>query len=225
MRVRRGPYRRGVSDPFDQSRYQVRFEWGVAGLDRLAPADVVVVVDVLRFSSSAVSRIDAGEEVPLDAAAHAVSLNGAAVARAAAAGDPAPLVLLGSLRNAAAVAGAALAEQHRRSGRTSIAVIAAGELASREPGAPVRFAVEDLLGAGAVVDALSALGVDHTSPEAAAAYEAFRGLRTAARHLLTASGSGQELIERGLRDEVLAAAEVDASASVPALRSGVFTAY
>jgi len=213
-----------VRDPFDQSRYQVRFEWGVAGLDRLAPADVVVVVDVLRFSSSAVARIDAGEEVPLDAAAHAVSLNGAAVARAAA-GDPAPLVLLGSLRNAAAVAGAALAEQHRRSGRTSIAVIAAGELASREPGAPVRFAVEDLLGAGAVVDALSALGVDHTSPEAAAACEAFRGLRTAARHLLTASGSGQELVERGLRDEVLAAAEVDASASVPALRSGVFTAY
>ena len=60
---------------------------------------------------------------------------------------------------------------------------------------------------------------------AAAACEAFRGLRGAVRHLLTASGSGQQLIERGLRDQVLAASEVDASASVPALRSGVFTAY
>lgn len=198
-----------MSGPFDQSRYQVRFDWGVAGLDRLAPAEVVIVVDVLRFSSSVLVRIDAGEDVPLDAAAHAVSLNGAAVARAAAALDPVPLVLLGALRNAAAVANAALAEQHRQGGRTSIAVIAAGELTARGEGAPLRFAVEDLLGAGAVVDALSALGVDHTSPEAAAACEAFRGLRGAARHLLTASGSGQELIERGLRDDVLAAAEVD----------------
>ena len=214
-----------MSDPFDQSRYQVRFEWGVDGLARLEDSEVVVVVDVLRFSSTVVARLDAGETVPLDAAGHAVSLNGAAVAHAAAALDHAPLVVLGSLRNAAAVAAAALAEQHRRGARTSIAVIAAGELVSDADGAPLRVAVEDLLGAGAVIDALSTLGVDHTSPEAAAACEAFRGLRGAVRHLLTASGSGQDLIERGLRDQVLAASEVDASASVPALRSGVFTAY
>lgn len=214
-----------MSDPFDQSRYQVRFEWGVDGLARLEDSEVVVVVDVLRFSSTVVARLDAGETVPLDAAAQAVLLNGAAVAHAAAALDHAPLVVLGSLRNAAAVAAAALAEQHRRGARTSIAVIAAGELVSDADGAPLRVAVEDLLGAGAVIDALSTLGVDHTSPEAAAACEAFRGLRGAVRHLLTASGSGQDLIERGLRDQVLAASEVDASASVPALRSGVFTAY
>ena len=75
-------------------------------------------------------------------------------------------------------------------------MIAAGELAGRGPAAPLRFAVEDQLGAGAIVDALGALGIDHTSPEAAAACEAFRGLRGAVRHLLTASGSGQELLER-----------------------------
>ncbi|WP_231734815.1 hypothetical protein [Microbacterium hominis] len=45
------------------------------------------------------------------------------------------------------------------------------------------------------------------------------------RHLLTASGSGQELIGRDARDEVLAAAEVDAAASAPVLRAGVFVAY
>jgi 2-phosphosulfolactate phosphatase len=104
-------------------------------------------------------------------------------------------------------------------------VIAAGELAGREPEAPLRFAVEDQLGAGAVVDALGALGIDHTSPEAAAAGESFRGLRSAVRHLLTASGSGQELLDRGSRDEVLNAAAVDAAKLVPVLRDGAFVAY
>lgn len=212
-----------MTSPFDQSRYQVRFDWGVAGLERVAAADVVVVVDVLRFSSTVARRVAAGESVALDAAAHAVSLNGAAVAARAA--ETGAVVMLGALVNAAVVADAILAEQRRRGARTGILVLAAGEPASRRPGADVRFAVEDLLGAGAVIDALGALGIDHTSPEAAAACEAFRGLRPAVRHLLTASGSGQELLARDARDEVLAASVVDAAASAPVLRDGVFVAF
>ncbi|MFT4221205.1 MAG: 2-phosphosulfolactate phosphatase, partial [Microbacterium sp.] len=111
-------------------------------------------------------------------------------------------------------AGAVLAEQARRAARTSVAVVAVGETA---PDGRLRFAVEDLFGAGAIVDALTARGIDHTAPEAAAAAEAFRGLRGALRHLLTASGSGQELLDRGGRDEVLHAAELDATDAVPAL--------
>lgn len=218
-----------MSSPFDQSRYQVRLEWGDDGLARLAASDVVVVVDVLRFSSTVTTRVAAGGAVPLDAAAHAVSLNGAAISRAAAALDPAPIVLLGCLRNASAVAEAIADEQRRRGARTSIALIAGGELVPAEAGAATsrttrRFAVEDLLGAGAIVDALGVRGIDHTSPEAAAAGEAFRGLRAATRHLLAASGSGQELAERGAHDEVRAAAELDASTAVPVLRKGVFVA-
>lgn len=212
-----------MSSPFDQSRYQVRFDWGVAGVDRLAPADVTVVVDVLRFSSTVADRVAAGEAVPLDETAHAVSLNGAAVAARAA--ETGTVVILGALRNARAVADAILAQQRDRGERTSIAVIAAGELASRDAAAPLRFAVEDLLGAGAVIDALGQVGIDHTAPEAAAAAESFRGLRGAVRHLLTASGSGQELIERERRDEVLAAATLDASEGVPVLRAGRFVAF
>ncbi|MDQ1218163.1 2-phosphosulfolactate phosphatase [Microbacterium arborescens] len=208
-----------ASSPFDQSRYQVRLDWGIAGLRRVAPADVVVVVDVLRFSSTVSARVAAGETVALDAA-HAVSRNGAAIAGAAS--DS--VVLLGCLRNADAVATAVLAEQQRRGTRTSIAVIAAGELAGPEGETELRFAVEDLLGAGAVVDALSRLGIDHTSPEAAAACESFRGLGGAVRHLLTASGSGQELLERGQRDDALAAAQIGVDGVAPVLRAGVFTA-
>jgi 2-phosphosulfolactate phosphatase len=205
--------------PFDQSRYQVRYEWALAGLARLEPADITVVVDVLRFSTTVTDAVSRGEAVPLDGSAHAVSINGARVA-AAASGS---LVLLGCLRNAAAVADAVLAEQTRRATRTSIAVIACGERGAGED-PEVRFAVEDLLGAGAVIDALAAVGIDHTSPEAAAACEGFRGLRGAVRHLLTASGSGQELIARGSRAEVVHAAELDAVAVVPVLRDGVFEA-
>ncbi|WP_322410151.1 2-phosphosulfolactate phosphatase [Microbacterium invictum] len=219
-----------MPSPFDQSRYQVRLDWGLDALARLAPADVVVVVDVLRFSSTVVDVVDRGEDLILDDAAFAVSLNGARVTAAAAAAagpepagphpvqdDPAgPIVLLAGLRNASAVAQAIADEQARRGRRTSVSVIPAGELG--HGGDPLRFAVEDLLGAGAVIDALATRGIDHSSPEAATAGESFRGLRGAVRHLLTASGSGQELIEKGLRDAVVRAAEIDASAAVPVAR-------
>jgi len=209
--------------PFDQHRYQVRLEWGAAGLQRVAPADVVIVVDVLRFSTTVIEVVARGEDYPLDAAAHAVSINGAAVADAAA--RTGAVVLLGALRNASAVAAAVLAEQSLRGARTSIAIIAAGELSGREPTAGLRFAVEDHLGAGAIVDALGALGIDHAAPDAAVAGEAFRALRRAATHLLTASGSGLELIASGRRDDVVAAAALDAAPVVPVLRDGVFTSF
>jgi 2-phosphosulfolactate phosphatase len=206
--------------PFDQSTYQVRLEWGVAGLARLATADIVVVVDVLRFSTTVIEAVDRGEDYPLDAAAHAVSINGAPVVQAAA--RTGALVLLGGLRNASAVAAAVLAEQERRGARTGIAVIAAGELTGTD--GPLRFAVEDQLGAGAIIDALGVLGIDHTSPDAAVAAESYRALRRAVKHLLTASGSGRELIETGRGDAIARAAAVDAASVVPVLREGVFRA-
>lgn len=220
--------------PFDQSAYQVRFEWGVAGLHRLAPADVVVVVDVLRFSSTVVDAVASGHAVPL-ADTVTWSRNGAAVADAAAAaasvGEGA--VLIGSLRNASAVARTVLEIQNRRQARTSVNVIAAGELTDA---GDLRLAVEDQLGAGTIIAALSDLGLDHTSPEAAAACESARGLRRAMRHLLTASGSGRELDEgvavtarleaAGIvPTSASAAAELDSTDAVPLLSDGTFVPF
>lgn len=218
-----------MPSPFDQSAYQVRFEWGVAGLRRLDPADIVVVVDVLRFSSTVTDAVASGRTVSLANAAD-WSPNGAAVA-AATAGES--TVLLGSLRNASAVARAVLALQNQRQGRTSVSVIAAGELTKA---GDLRFAVEDQLGAGSIIAALSEVGIDHTSPEAAAACESARGLRRAMRHLLTASGSGREL-EAGVPSTarveaaglvptgVAAASELDATESVPLLSDGTFVPF
>lgn len=201
----------------DQSRYQIRFEWGAAGLARLAPSDIVIVVDVLRFSTDAVDSVASRGPVPLGETTSGWS-DGATLARAAA--DSGAAVLIGALRNATAVAREVLAEQQRRGTRTSIAVLAAGDGGD----GTLRFAVEDQLGAGAVIDALGSLGLDHTSPEAAASAESFRGLRTAVRHLLTASGTGQALLEEGRRDEVIAAAQIDAVDAVPVLRGGALVA-
>jgi 2-phosphosulfolactate phosphatase len=189
-----------VSSPFDQSTYQVRFDWGKDGLARLAPADVVVLVDVLETSTRVIAALDR------DASTAAGPLGQLAPGTA--------LTLVGALTNASAVAGAVLAEQKRRSARTSVAVVAAGDGG--------RFAVEDLLGAGAIIAALADRGIDHSSPEAAVACEAFRALRGATRHLLTASGPGRALAARA--DEVRAAAALDASSVVPVLRGGDFVA-
>lgn len=217
-----------MASPFDQSTYQVRFEWGAGGLARLAPADVVVVVDVLRFSSTVPDAVASGTVVTL-ADAREWSSNGAAVAASA----EGALVLVGGLRNAAAVARAVQAVQERRQARTSVAVIAAGEKA---PDGTLRFAVEDQLGAGAVIAALTDLGIDHTAPEAAVTAEGFRALKGALRHLLSASGSAREL-EIGVAStarmaasgiapaSVAEAATLDATDVVPVLRDGAFVPF
>jgi 2-phosphosulfolactate phosphatase len=219
-----------MPSPFDQSTYQVRLDWGVAGLARLAPADIVVVVDVLRFSSTVTDAVAAGREVVL-ADAEEWSRNGAAVASAAATADAA--VLLGGIRNASAVARAVQVVQERRQARTSVAIIAAGEV---DAAGDLRFAVEDQLGAGAIVAALTDLGIDHTAPDAAVAAEGFRALRRALRHLLSASGSAREIeagvaatarIEAsGLVPTAIAdASALDAVNAVPVLRDGRFTRF
>lgn len=95
----------------------------------------------------------------------------------------------GTLETAADLGAWALGQQEARGGRFRIAVVAAG--AQRADGS-LRFAVEDLLAAGAVIDAIAEVGIDHQSPEAAAAAAAYTGLRTATRHLISASVSARE---------------------------------
>lgn len=196
---------------FDQGRYQVRLDWGAEGVGRLAAADVYVVVDVLGTLSGAFdaaqdgaadgARIDPGALVASSRALAAAGNDGLTVLETATALAHGPLVLFAGLRNATATARAVYAEQSRRAARTSVALIAAGH-----DGRP---AVEDQLGAGAVADALTALGIDHSAPEVAVAAESFRSLRRATAHLLTASGSGLLLEEAAARDAVRAAARVD----------------
>jgi 2-phosphosulfolactate phosphatase len=73
-----------------------------------------------------------------------------------------------------------------------------------------------------VIAALIDVGLDHCSPEAAAAGAAFGGMKQAVRHLLKASGSGRELVQAGCAEDVALATELDVSSQVPVLREWSF---
>jgi 2-phosphosulfolactate phosphatase len=231
-----------------QDPFRVRFDWGVEGAAACgAGADVIVVVDVLSFSTAvdmAVSR--GGTVIPMrwsdrrladevadraggtattgptqrdrpfrlaPSSMRAVttgnvvvvpSPNGATISVEAAGLGAA--VLCGCLRNARAVAAAAF-----ETGST-IAVIAAGEL---WPGDGLRPAVEDGIGAGAI---LAHLPTNRLSPEARAAVALYRGADP--RDLVRGSVSATQLAP----EDVALATETDVSGTVPILAEGRYGA-
>ncbi|WZH37603.1 MAG: 2-phosphosulfolactate phosphatase [Microbacterium enclense] len=204
-----------ASAPHAQATYQVRLDWGLDGLRRLAPADVVVIVQTLGLSSDALAAIETGETLAVE------GLSAESLVRAAAEGGT--HVVVGGIRNAAAVAEHILGVQRARAARTSVALIAVGYPGDTDAAA-LRFAVDDLLGAGAVIAALGDLGIDHASPDAAVAGEGYRALRGATRHLLSASGTGRALADAGRSRVVRDAAARDAASVVPVLVDAILRA-
>ncbi|HYF65877.1 MAG TPA: 2-phosphosulfolactate phosphatase [Herpetosiphonaceae bacterium] len=233
---------------FDQSEWEVRCEWGAQGVAALAPVcDAIVVVDLLSFSTCVDIAAARGALVyPYrfrdDSAARYAAELGATLARhgrEAGAGyslSPASLraipagtrlvlpspngatltlatgatpTLAGCLRNARAVALAAARFGPR------IGVIAAGE---RWPDGGLRPAVEDWLGAGAVIAHLPGA----RSPEAELAHQAFASARADLGPILRACGSGKELIGRGFAEDVALAADHDRSDCAPLLIDGAY---
>ncbi|HEV2642901.1 MAG TPA: 2-phosphosulfolactate phosphatase [Candidatus Elarobacter sp.] len=125
-----------------------------------------------------------------------------------------PVVIVGCLRNASAVAKFA---RERAGEKGAIGVIAAGE---RWPDGTLRPAVEDDLGAGAI---LAALDMDAaSSPEARYAANAFRTMRDALAGAVHECVTGRELAQAGYADDVVRALEVDVSTTVPVLREDGF---
>ncbi|WP_260981031.1 2-phosphosulfolactate phosphatase [Curtobacterium pusillum] len=172
-----------------QQKYQVRFAWGTGGAARIAPdTHLLVWVDVLPARAG---RDDGDRRRELRSLASQL--------------PDGPEVVLGHLGNARAVAERVTRLQAERGDRCVVAIVAAGRHhapgddaaeaageAADVPDAP-DFAVEDLLAAGALVDALAEVGIDHTSPEAAAACAAYTGLRRAVKHLVSASEAAAAL--------------------------------
>ena len=225
--------------PFSQEAWACRCEWGPNAVLALAPADVTVIVDVFSFTTCvdvATSRGAAILPYPWNdpsaaefARDHRAELagkrrqtkyslapasyldapeglrcvlpspNGAQITLAAA--RTAPVVLAGSLRNARAVAEAA-----QQMGST-FNVIAAGE---RWPDGSLRPALEDWLGAGAILQSLPG----NRSPEAESAVALFARYRETLVETLDRCGSGRELDGRGHDKDKLIAGQLDVSSCV-----------
>lgn len=121
------------------------------------------------------------------------------------------IVLAGCLRNAKAVAAKALA----LADGAKIAVIPAGE---RWPDGSLRPAIEDLLGAGAIIAALGLTG----DPEAEVARNAFLSAEPHLAQTLRGCRSGQELIGREHAMDVEIALDLNASHCAPMLKNGAY---
>lgn len=236
---------------FNQHEYDVRCEWGEAGLMQLLPgSDALAIIDVLSFSTcvdiavgngaiiypyqwkdetafayaksvdailaSFDRKFDTGYSlsptsllnIPAGTRLVLPSPNGSALTLAA---GQVPTVA-GCLRNAAAVA-QALQKIGRR-----ISVIPAGE--KWEDGR-LRVAVEDLIGAGAIIDQLSG----SRSPEAELAVATFIHFRRDIVSGMTQCGSGKELIGRGFGKDVELAAAMNVSACAPRFTNGAYRSF
>lgn len=212
----------------------------MAGLDALAPADVVVVVDVLSFSTCVDIAVSRGIAVlPYawkDSSAKAFaerhgaeragprgegrfSLSPASFLKAA----PGVRCVLPSPNGAALTLRAAqtsaviLAGCLRNVG--AVAAVARGLGATfnvcpageRWPDGSLRPAVEDWLASGAILQRLPGA----KSPEASAAIAAFEQAQPRLAEAIAESSSGRELIVRGFSQDVEIAAAFDVSAHVP----------
>lgn len=142
------------------------------------------------------------------------SPNGATLCAAAA--KTGTTVLAGCLRNASAVAAAAVGI----AGDAPIGIVAAGERWRDTPQRRLRPGIEEWLGAGAIADAVS--GRRSPSAEAELAAVTYRAVEGRVGELVAGSVSGRELIAAGMPEDVTLASEVDASRVVPVLVDGVF---
>lgn len=223
----------------------VECDWGMNGLRAHARGRVVVIVDVLSFSTATTVAVSRGaeiipcvwnddraaelarahqaevaakrgkgrfslapaslQEIPAGMRLVLPSPNGSTLAHAARDLDAAA-VLVGCLRNATAIA--------NWIGPKPAVVIAAGE--RWKPDNSIRFAIEDWLGAGAIIRRMT--GRRSALAEAAAA--AFDKLPL--RETLAASPSGRELIGLGYPDDVEIASQLDSDSAVPLLTGNAF---
>ena len=247
------PGDRALEMYYGQHTFDIRCEWGAEGLSALLPGSrAVVIVDVLSFSTSVDIAVGNGATVypyrtrDHTAADYARSRNallanstrgfeggGYSLSPSSLVNIPAGTALVlpspngstlslstgdlptfaGSLRNATALAG--VLQQYE----TGISIIPAGERWKEQQ--TLRPAIEDLIGAGAIIHALDGA----RSPEAETAAAVYNGFRDNLASVMTASGSGKELIGRGYEEDVRLAAAQDASDSVPVLKGEAYQRY
>jgi 2-phosphosulfolactate phosphatase len=226
---------------FDQSAWPVRCEWGLRGIETLAPSSaVVIIVDILSFTTAVDVAVERGAAIfpyPLKgeaAARYAVECRAELASADRASGyslSPSSLSTIGAgsrlvlpspngARLAhAALGGIVLAACLRNARAVAEFARSQGETVAVIPAGEIwddgspRVSFEDLLGAGAVISALPGA----KSPESRLAAAAFEALRPDLGAALRGCGSGLELIERGFLRDIELAVQLNVSRAVPLL--------
>jgi 2-phosphosulfolactate phosphatase len=224
----------------EQAEARCRCDWGANGLAALPPADLVIVVDVLSFSTCVDIAVGRGVAIiPYDwndssaavfAACRDAEVAGSrgnsrySLSPASFLDAPAGLRCVlpspngGSVALRGVAAGATVIAACLRN--ISAVVEAAGQLGAsynviaageRWQSGTLRRSTEDWVAAGAILQRLPG----SKSPRAAAAIGAFERVRDDLGRFLAESGSGRELIARGFQRDVELAAAVDVSPHVP----------
>ncbi len=228
---------------FDQNEYDIRFEWGLSGLEALLPvSDVMVIVDVLSFTTCVDIVVGRGSVVlpyrdeaeALPAFAHSQNaLYTSHKRQQGAAYSLSPTSLLtipagtrlvlpspnGSTLSLATGDVPTLAGCLRNATAVAAKATTLGQRISviaageRWPGGLLRPGLEDLLGAGAIIAQLPGTH----SPEADTGVAAFHHAQPNLPDILARCGSGKELIGRGFADDVQLASQLDVSDAAPLL--------
>lgn len=227
--------------------YNINCEWGLNGIKRFKQnTDVFIIIDVLSFSTSVdvatangaiifpykfrdetVSLYSAQvnawlaslerskdkyslsptslKEIKRDTKLVLPSPNGAELSLSTS-GIP---TLCACLRNAQAVASYAMEIG------SNITVIPAGE--KWEDGS-IRFAVEDMVGAGCVISYLKG----NLSHEAGIMLDMFKQYKNNLHETIADSVSGTELIEKGFPEDVQLASEINVSNAIPLLNKNLY---
>ncbi|MEZ4707766.1 MAG: 2-phosphosulfolactate phosphatase [Caldilineaceae bacterium] len=233
---------------FDQQEYQIRFEWGLSGVQALAPvSDVVIIVDVLSFTTCVDIVVGNGGVVyPYRGAAE--ELAGFAQARDALYAQPgrqrgegytlAPSSLVtmpagtrfvlpspnGSLLSLSTGEVPTLAGCLRNAQAVAQRAATLGSHISviaageRWRDGLLRPSLEDLLGAGAIIAHLAG----SRSPEAELAVAGFQNAQANLLDTLNRCGSGKELIGRDFAEDVQLAAQLNVSGAAPLLTDGAY---
>lgn len=240
---------------FDQSEYDIRCEWGQRGVLALAPtSDVVIIVDILSFSTSVSIATERGAAVfpyhGLNESLAEYAAQRSAVPIGFQRDKPGYTLSPSSLL--------AVSEGHRLvlpspNGSTLTAVAA-------ETGPPAHILAGCLRNTGAVAAVAASLGrriavipagerwrVDGSlrpsaedilgagaiisqlpgarSPEAEVAAASFEGMRSRLVDVVSRCGSGRELIERGFSADVALATEFNVSDNAPRLIDGAYRRF
>jgi 2-phosphosulfolactate phosphatase len=236
---------------YSQSEFDIRCEWGAQGVAQLAPiSDVVIIVDVLSFSTSVDIAASRGATIfPYrwnDASAAVFAASVGAIVADARRGSPGyslspqslvhlphgTRLVLPSPNGATLTLGTGRVLTLAGCLRNAQAVAAVAQrygqriavipAGERWPSdGSLRPAFEDWVGAGAIISYLAGTW----SPEAHAAATTFRGVQSDLTGLLQSCGSGKELLVRGFAQDVALASALNVSACVPVCREGAYVPW